>query len=338
MKTCGIIAEYNPFHQGHRYQLQQAKIATQADAIAVILSGPFSQRGLPSLMDPYTKTKLALEYGADLVLELPTCYAVQSAEFFAKYAIQSLASLPIDHLCFGSETNDIRSLTDYARSMDSIEIDPTKSINLNTQHSWQANDILGIHYVKECLDTTIEPISIARNNAYKSATQTRHDFFEGEPQDFDSLFHKEQRWESYYPYLRSFLLMSSPVTLQSFFLVNEGIEYRLTQAAKEHTDWNGFLDACISKTYSKSRIRRTCVMVMLQITKEEMAANDSFHQLKVLGFNEVGKSLLKETKAPVLTKFKDCSPFLQQILTKSWDLYNSVMETPISGQAVIQVD
>ena len=84
MKTCGIIAEYNPFHAGHIHQLKQ--IRNQFDAIVVITSGYFSQRGLPSLLSPYDKTRLALEYGADLVCLLPVQYTCQSAEYFVKYA------------------------------------------------------------------------------------------------------------------------------------------------------------------------------------------------------------------------------------------------------------
>ncbi len=110
MKITGIIAEYNPFHQGHIYHIQKAKKITQCDCLVVILTGCFSQRGLPSLLTPYDKTKLALQYGANLVLECPVCFGAQSADYFAKYNLQALSCLPIDTLCFGSETNDVTYL------------------------------------------------------------------------------------------------------------------------------------------------------------------------------------------------------------------------------------
>lgn len=95
MKTCGIIAEYNPFHKGHIYHIQKSKEITQCDCLIVIVSSFYSQRGLPSFLSRHDKTKLALKYGANLVLELPACFACQSADYFARYAIQSLSVLDL---------------------------------------------------------------------------------------------------------------------------------------------------------------------------------------------------------------------------------------------------
>ena len=87
MKTCGIITEYNPFHQGHIYHIKKTKELTQCNCLIAIVSNHFTQRGLPSLLSMEDKTKLALEAGCNLVIELPACYAAQSADYFAKYAI-----------------------------------------------------------------------------------------------------------------------------------------------------------------------------------------------------------------------------------------------------------
>ena len=92
MKVNGIVAEYNPFHNGHAYQLQHAKEANDANYTIIVMSGNFMQRGAPALLDKFTRTKMALENGADLVLELPTRYAASSAEFFAKAARVRFAS------------------------------------------------------------------------------------------------------------------------------------------------------------------------------------------------------------------------------------------------------
>lgn len=118
MKTVGIIAEYNPFHNGHAYQIRRAKELTQADYCVVVMSGDFVQRGAPALMDKYLRAECALKNGADLVLELPVCYALSSAETFARGAVSLLDKLGIvDSLCFGSECGDINLLMDFAKEL-----------------------------------------------------------------------------------------------------------------------------------------------------------------------------------------------------------------------------
>ena len=103
LTACGIIAEYNPFHKGHRYQMQQARQQSGADVIVVCLSGNFVERGGPSLINKWQKTQLALANGADLVVELPTAYAVEPADRFAQGAVKLVAALGCQTLAFGSE-------------------------------------------------------------------------------------------------------------------------------------------------------------------------------------------------------------------------------------------
>lgn len=106
MRTVGIIAEYNPFHNGHAYQIQKAKENAHADFAVIVMSPDFVQRGEPALLDKYSRTKMALENGADLVLELPVCYATGSAEYFAEGGISLLHNLGcVDHLSFGCEND-----------------------------------------------------------------------------------------------------------------------------------------------------------------------------------------------------------------------------------------
>ena len=115
MKVNGIVAEYNPFHNGHAYQMQHAKEATGADYTIIVMSGNFMQRGAPALLDKFTRAKMALEGGADLVLELPTCYAASSAEFFAKGSVALFDKLGVTtNLCFGSECGNIDTLSRIA--------------------------------------------------------------------------------------------------------------------------------------------------------------------------------------------------------------------------------
>ncbi len=118
MKTVGIIAEYNPFHNGHTYHIAKAKEITGADYCIVVMSGNFVQRGAPAITDKYTRAETALLNGADLVLELPVCYALSSAEYFASGAVALLDKLVVtDTLCFGSECGDLSILSEFARKL-----------------------------------------------------------------------------------------------------------------------------------------------------------------------------------------------------------------------------
>ena len=113
--VLGIIAEYNPFHNGHLYHIKESIKQTDADYIVCIISGNFVQRGNTSIIDKWTKTKMAIAQGADLVLELPTIYATSSAENFAEGAIKIFDSLGIvNTLSFGIETKDLATLNNIA--------------------------------------------------------------------------------------------------------------------------------------------------------------------------------------------------------------------------------
>lgn len=332
MKICGIIAEYNPFHQGHIYQLQS--IRNQFDAIVVIISGYYSQRGLPSLMTPYAKTKLALEYGANLVCMLPAHLSCQSAQYFSRYAIESLSTLGIDCLCFGSECASIAQLEKWNEAIQQEEKDSSLSLHQSLPERIQANDLLALHYLQDCKEKGIEALPLKRNQNLQSATSIRSDFFQGKHMPFDSMFHKEQNWENYYPYLQTFLLLTSAKDLEQYFLVNEGIEHRLKKAATQK-DWSSFLQAAISKTYTKARIQRTCLMILLQIKKNEMM-NLHFNEVQVLGFDAIGQKLLKEKKEKkIITQFHQLSPFEQTIESKTLTLYNSVMKNKIKREEVL---
>ena len=111
MKACGIIVEYNPFHNGHRYHAQQARQQSGAEVVIAIMSGNFLQRGEPALLDKWARTEEALQNGVDLVIELPTAWSVQSADYFANGGIKLLQALQCESLCFGTDST---SAIDYA--------------------------------------------------------------------------------------------------------------------------------------------------------------------------------------------------------------------------------
>lgn len=190
MKVCAVIAEYNPFHLGHAYHLKQARLLTDADYIIVVMSGNFVQRGEPALVDKYARTKAALSCGADLVLELPTCFSAGSAEYFARGAISMLDHLGmVDFLCFGSECSEIHFLSQFA-DIFLKEPEPYKKIlleKLKLGYSYPTarsnalviaypelaadisvisspNNILGIEYIKALhrRRSLIHPVNIRR--------------------------------------------------------------------------------------------------------------------------------------------------------------------------------
>ena len=200
MKIVGIIAEYNPFHKGHEFHIEKAKKITGADAAIIIMSGDYVQRGIPSIMPKHLRTQMALACGADVVLELPVCYATGSAEYFATGAVSLLEALGcVDYLCFGSECGEIKILQQIAdvlckepahykvllqkhfkngntfpaaRKLAFIEyLNQHKSLSCIPEQISKIldspNNILGIEYLKalSCLNSSIEPVTITREGA-----------------------------------------------------------------------------------------------------------------------------------------------------------------------------
>ena len=203
MNITGIITEYNPFHNGHLYHLTEAKKATSADGIICIMSGNFVQRGGPAIIDKWKRTEMALENGVDLVIELPTFYAVSSAEFFARGAISILNSLGIvDNIFFGSECGDVTKLYDiakvltnnnedfnailksylneglsFAKSRQEALIDYLQDDTLKDIVS-SSNNILGIEYIKAIIleKSKIKPYTLKREGNGYNDTNISHIF------------------------------------------------------------------------------------------------------------------------------------------------------------------
>ncbi len=341
MLAAGVIAEFNPMHNGHRYLLKTIHETLQPDVLVVVLSTWFSSRGLPSLESLETKTRLALEAGADLVIGLPSVYTMQSADYFALYAIEALKTAQVSMLCFGSETADHVLLKQGVDQLEHVSVDPTTSQARNAAQydlAFGPNDILAIQYMRYAREFGMEVHPILRDQSLKSATKTRQDFFAGTKQEEDHLFETNQCWENYYPLLRYLLLESDPKWLASLFLVEEGIENRLIRCAQVHSDWASFLEAAVSKTYSKARIQRTCMMILLQIPKTEMKAHPSFFQIQVLGLNPKGQAWLKSLPVgtPIANRFGQLPDYLQKWENKAGRLYGLFSDTSPAWKVVVE--
>ena len=194
MKIAAVIAEYNPFHNGHLYQLNQIRKEHDVDRIIVIMSGDFAQRGIPAIVDKHLRTRMALECGADLVLELPVYYALGSAEYFAQGAVALIDKLGVaDLLHFGSEAGDISLLTQCAST---LAAEPDEYVVALKQYLQQGlsypaarshalsayiqedsntltkaldspNNILGIEYIKALLqrNSNVQPVTLLRSGS-----------------------------------------------------------------------------------------------------------------------------------------------------------------------------
>lgn len=213
MKTVGLITEYNPFHNGHAYHIEKAKMLTGADRVIVVMSGDFVQRGAPAVMPKHLRTESALLSGASLIIELPVCFATGSAEYFAQGSISLLNQLGcIDSICFGSECGDLHLLKEIAQILadEPIEYQTALKQGLKEGASFPAarqealniysdkyseilaspNNILGIEYLKALakIHSKIEPFTIKRIGAgyhdmdidgqFSSATAIRSDIYQ----------------------------------------------------------------------------------------------------------------------------------------------------------------
>ncbi|HJA80976.1 MAG TPA: nucleotidyltransferase [Candidatus Mediterraneibacter intestinipullorum] len=193
MKIVGLITEYNPFHNGHLHHIKEARRVTGADAVVVVMSGDYVQRGVPAIMPKRLRTEMALSCGASAVFELPVCYAAGSAEYFAMGAVSLLDSMGVvDSICFGSECNDLEALSHVADIL-SREPEDYRSLlktNLKKGASFPSarhdalleythvpayaallddpNNILGIEYLKALkrLNSRMTPFTIRREGSH----------------------------------------------------------------------------------------------------------------------------------------------------------------------------
>ncbi len=206
MKIAAVIAEYNPFHNGHLYQLHKIRQEHDVDRIIIVMSGNFAQRGIPAIVDKHLRARMALECGADLVLELPVYYALGSAEYFAQGAIALIDKLGVvDILHFGSEAGDISVLTQCASTLAKEPAEYSASLNAYLKQGYSypharskalsdyisdasdalhqtlnsPNNILGVEYIKALLrrSSHIQPITLTRNGSgYNSANIMKGEF------------------------------------------------------------------------------------------------------------------------------------------------------------------
>lgn len=315
MRSCGIVTEYNPFHNGHAYHIEQARRVSGCDALIAVMSGNFVQRGECAIVDKWTRAKAAIQAGCDLVIELPYPYVVQRSDIFAKQAVDLLRLAGADTLVFGSETTDMKQLyrladTSYEQYIQHRKSGISMAKTLEMVHGRVAsNDILGMAYLRALRNSGIQPIAIQRTNGYhdadiiheiSSATAIRLAVKEGNSIAHTTPMAADLResvfMEDYYPYLQTLLLSTSAAELKKRFLVDEGMEHMLQSNARKHMEYTSFLQACISQRYPRSSIQRSLTHILTHTDKQEIDNLPPCTFLRILAFNNTGRTCLRELK------------------------------------------
>ncbi len=312
MKVTGIICEYNPFHNGHIHHIKETRKLTNPDVLVCVMSGNFVQRGEPAIINKWERAKVAVENGVDIVFELPFIYATQSANYFAKGGIDCLKLADVDAIVFGSESNNIEILEKLA-NIDSSSYCEFIKEGLSSSKAYEQiygmlnpNDILGINYIKEIQGSKITPYTIQRTNNYheedlsetfssatsiRKAIQQNLDFSDQTPmQKLTATFAMNR----YYPLIKALLTTMTPEALSKLFLMDEGIENNLIKNIRIANNYEDFISSCVSKRYTRSRIQRTLIHLMMQTTKVQADSLPAITCLRVLAYNEKGKQYLKQ--------------------------------------------
>ncbi len=328
LKAVGIISEYNPFHNGHLYQIRKAKEITNADLCIVVMSGNWVQRGQPSAFDKWNRAKSALENGVDLVVELPFQYSVQPASIFAKAAINILGALKCRWLSFGSENPEINFDKLSTINLDNPEyfknyketytaaiqklIYENIGISIN-----KPNDILSFNYaiynkqlsnpmklipIKRILSNHNDSEIINSDLNISSATSIRKNI-----NNFSKLSNVVPKstlemirtnyfvdWNIFWKYLKYKILTNSVKELRNIYQMTEGLEYRFKKYAKMSTNFDDFLIKLKTKRYTFARLRRLCVYVLINFKSTDFDATNEY--IRVLGFNNLGRAYLKQIK------------------------------------------
>lgn len=348
MSSIGIIAEYNPFHNGHLYHLKKIKEMFPNDTIILVLSGNFTQRGEPSIIDKWKKTEIAIKAGIDLVVELPFIFATQSADIFAYGAITILENLKVDKLVFGSEIDDIDLLTTIAKAqvdnplfdqlvktyMKMGENYPTaisKTVyDLTEKKVDTPNDLLGVSYIKTIIKNNykIKPIAIKRTTDYHkeelkeitSATTIRN-YLENKNEvaiaipDFEMPYLKEENLhfkKDYFSLLKYKIITSKDLSI--YQTVNEGIDNLLKKEIITCKTYDELIEKVKSKRYTYNKLNRMLLHILVGLTKEEAKNLKEIKYIRILGFNNLGQTYLnkikKDIEIPVLSKFERENPML----------------------------
>lgn len=354
MKSLGIIAEFNPFHQGHQYLIEEAMKQTESEVCIAVMSGNFVQRGNPAVADKWARAEAAVKKGVNLVVELPAIYACNSAEYFAKGGVEILEGFGcVERIAFGSESGDIRELqsaADFLKDNDAelhrrireltkqgVSYPAARQIAAENMQSdfdeglvSEPNNILALEYLKQL--RTLEPFTIKRKGCgyHRSASMIRKEMLQESPEKF------EQIDQTYWNLVAAKILQTDVCRLEEILSAGEGLGNKLKNEIRYASSTEELIGRIKSKAYTYSRICRLLTQVLLDIDKETMEHAAGY--IRILAFDHIGARFIKEVKKkgcavlPVitninkeLTEHQEIKETLEKDILAS-DLYNLITE------------
>lgn len=346
MDIIGIIAEFNPFHNGHVYYINKIKELYPNSLLVLVLNGYFLERGEVSIESKEEKTRLALKYGVDIVVELPALFGVNSGDYFGDSSVRILNELKINKLVFGSECDDIDKLTKIATVQLDNSIDkkikeyldeglnyPTALNKAIGESVDTPNDLLAVSYIKSIINNkfNIEPISIKRTNDYHdktsndkiiSASNIREklnnnlDIDKYVPEGNINLYDKD---------LLFTLLKYKIITddnLDIYKSVDEGLDNKLKKVINNVNSYDELIDAIKTKRYTYNRLNRMLIQILLGIKKDD---KEDINYIRLLGISNKGKKYIntikKDMNIPLITKYRDLNNKTKEIEDKAASIY-----------------
>lgn len=336
MKTAAIIAEYDPFHYGHKYLIEQTR-AAGATHVAAIMSGSFTQRGGVAVYDKFTRTKTALENGVDLVIELPARYSLTSAAGFARGAVEIANALGcVDMLAFGSESGDVAALKEASGAIDyTVHTDEFDEL-LRRGSSYPAalqkalakfytddvaelvsspNNTLAIEYLNalDSSGSSIKPFTVRRfgaaHDSEPDVENEESEFLSGsairklimEGKDTSRFAPKVSAPTADISRLERAILAAlralRPADVERIADCSGGLGDRLYKAIRKGNSLSGIYFMAKTKRYTLARIRRAVLCGFLGIDRD--ISREKCAYIRVLGMNSRGKEILSAAKCPL---------------------------------------
>ena len=350
MSTAGIVAEYNPFHNGHAYHITRTR-ENGASAVVCVMSSWFVQRGETALMHPNARARMALMNGADLVVSLPVPWACAAAQTFARGAVGLLDAMGcVDTLSFGSECADVALLRAASRAVDDYTVRESLRANLLSGVSFASarqraveeldtrvasvlsspNDTLAVEYIRaiDKLKSDLTPFAVKREGAdhdsgeaVNSAAILKTEIEAGRaPADIRAL---EKA-------ILACLRVSTPERIAAVPDISEGLENRIYSASRSASSLEELYSLTKTKRYSHARIRRVIAALLLGIDASDCEGIPPY--IRVLGFNAIGREKLRAmrstAKLPIvmraadIKKLNDRAKHISAIEERAADLFS----------------
>lgn len=334
-KVVGIVAEYNPFHNGHLYQINKIREKYKDATIVVVCSSSFTQRGDTSILNKFDKAKVALNNGVNLVVELPYVYSTQSSDIFASAAIKILNYLKVDTICFGTERDSIGDIKKCAITQldepkyneivrEELELGVNYPTALNKAlkklidiEITEPNDLLALSYVKEIIKNqyNIEIFNIKRTNDFHdidsnemivSASNIRNklinniDIKDKVPSDVYKILKNIKFNDKYFEFLK--YKINSENDLEKYLDVDEGLSTRIRNSIDKSNSLDELIQNIKTKRYTYNKISRMLNHILCSFTKDERDKTKDIEYIRILGFDEVGQKHLNSIKDDIEIK------------------------------------